>query len=230
VTDVASGWNAVRARVREACRRSGRAEGSVEVMAVGKRQPLEALRAAHAAGVRSFGENYAQELRDKSLALSDLAGIRWHAIGSLQTNKAKYVARAAHAFHALERLEVAEELSRRRAGLPPLLVYCEVNVAGEASKSGVDPDAVPALVRGVRALAGLTLVGLMTMPPLSPLPDAARPWFQALAALAREEGLAGLSMGSTPDYEVAIEEGATIVRVGTAIFGERPARESPTAP
>jgi len=222
MSDVAAGWNAVLERVRAAEARAGRPAGSVEVVAVSKLQPPEAIRAAYAAGARAFGENYAQELRDKAELLSDLQGLRWHAIGPLQTNKARYVARSAHVFHALDRLEVAQELSRRRTG-PPLAVYVEVNVAGEASKSGVAPEALPALLDSTRALPGLELVGLMTMPPLGPA-DVVRPYFRALGKLARERGLPGLSMGSTQDFEAAIEEGATVVRVGTAIFGERPRR------
>jgi len=220
MTDVATSWKAVLERVRAAESRAGRAPGSVEVVAVSKLQPPEAIRAAHAAGARAFGENYAQELRDKAAALADLPGLRWHAIGPLQTNKARYVARSAHVFHALDRIEVAQELSRRRTGTP-LAVYVEVNVSGEATKTGVDPAALGALLQAVRPLPGLELVGLMTMPPLAPAEEV-RPLFRALAALGREHGLAGLSMGSTHDFEAAIEEGATVVRVGTAIFGERP--------
>ncbi|HEY1417205.1 MAG TPA: YggS family pyridoxal phosphate-dependent enzyme, partial [Myxococcaceae bacterium] len=167
MSDVAAGWKAVLERVRAAEARAGRPAGSVEVVAVSKLQPPEAIRAAHAAGARAFGENYAQELRDKAEALSDLQGLRWHAIGPLQTNKARYVARSAHVFHALDRLEVAQELSRRRTGTP-LSVYVEVNVAGEASKTGVAPEALPALLEAVRPLSGLELAGLMTMPPLAP--------------------------------------------------------------
>ena len=222
MSDVATGWKAVLDGVRAAEARAGRPSGTVEVVAVSKLQPPEAIRAAHAAGARAFGENYAQELRDKAEALSDLQGLRWHAIGPLQTNKARYVARSAHVFHALDRLEVAQELSRRRTGTP-LAVYVEVNVAGEGSKSGVAPETLRTLLDAVRPLPGLELVGLMTMPPLAPA-DEVRPYFRALAALAREHGLRGLSMGSTQDYEAAIEEGATVVRVGTAIFGERPRR------
>ena len=222
MTDVGSRWKAVLEQVRAAESRAGRPAGSVEVVAVSKLQPLEAIRAAHAAGARAFGENYAQELRDKAEALSDLPGLRWHAIGPLQTNKARYVARSAHVFHALDRLEVARELSRRRTGAP-LAVYVEVNVGGEATKTGVEPAALAALLEAVRPLPGLELVGLMTMPPLAP-PEEVRPLFRALATLGREHGLAGLSMGSTHDFETAIEEGATVVRVGTAIFGERPRR------
>jgi hypothetical protein len=222
MTDVAASWRAVLERARAAAARAGRPVDSVEVVAVSKLQPTEAIRAAYAAGARAFGENYAQELRDKAAELTDLPGLRWHAIGPLQTNKARYVARSAHVFHALDRVEVAEELSRRRTGTA-LSVYVEVNVAGESSKSGVAPGALGALLRAVRPLPGLEVVGLMTMPPLAPAEEV-RPLFRALAALGREHGLTGLSMGSTHDFEVAIEEGATVVRVGTAIFGERPAR------
>lgn len=221
MSDVAASWRAVLDRVRAAAARAGRSEQSVEVIAVSKLQPPEAIRAAYAAGARAFGENYAQELRDKAAALSDLAGLRWHAIGPLQTNKAKYVARSAHVFHALDRAEVAEELSRRRTGTP-LEVYLEVNIGGEASKSGVAPADLPALAERVRKLPGLTLVGLMAMPPLGPDAEDSRPHFRELAQLARAQGLKGLSMGTTHDYRVAIEEGATVVRVGTALFGERP--------
>ena len=224
MSDVAVSWRAVLERVRAAEARAGRPGGSVEVVAVSKLQPPDAIRAAYAAGARDFGENYAQELRDKAEALSDLAGLRWHAIGPLQTNKARYVARSAHVFHALDRVEVARELSRRRTGAP-LRVYVEVNVGGEASKSGVAPSALGALLDAVRQLPGLELVGLMTMPPLAPAAEV-RPLFRALAALAREHRLGGLSMGSTHDFETAIEEGATVIRVGTAIFGERPRQEA----
>jgi pyridoxal phosphate enzyme (YggS family) len=222
MTDVAASWRAVLDRVRAAAARAGRPGQAVEVVAVSKLQPPDAIRSAYAAGARAFGENYAQELRDKAEALSDLPGLRWHAIGPLQTNKARYVARSAHVFHALDRVEVAQELSRRRTGAP-LAVYVEVNMAGEASKSGVAPSGLGALLESVRPLPGLALAGLMTMPPLAPAEEV-RPFFRALAALGREHGLAGLSMGSTQDFEVAIEEGATVVRVGTAIFGERPRR------
>jgi len=222
MTDVAASWRAVLERVRAAESRTGRPAGSVEVVAVSKLQPPEAIRAAHAAGARAFGENYAQELRDKAEALADLPGLRWHAIGPLQTNKARYVARSAHVFHALDRIEVARELSRRRTGTP-LAVFVEVNVGGEATKTGVEPAALGALLEAVRPLPGLELVGLMTMPPLAPA-EAVRPLFRALAALGREHGLGALSMGSTGDFEAAIEEGATVVRVGTAVFGERPPR------
>ncbi|MDX2012545.1 MAG: YggS family pyridoxal phosphate-dependent enzyme [Myxococcaceae bacterium] len=219
---LATNLDAVERRILEACARAKRPRTQVQLVAVTKRHPPELVRAAYDAGLRHFGENYAQELRDKHEALSDCVGLRWHAIGPVQTKNAKYVAKAAHVFHALERLEVAQELSRRRTGAV-LECFIEVNVEGEASKAGLPPDAVPPFVEQVRALPGLQVVGLMTMPPFSEDPEASRPAFQRLAALGKALGLPSLSMGTTGDFEVAIEEGATHVRVGTALFGERPA-------
>ena len=211
---------AVRARMAAACARAGREPGSVTLVAVSKLKPAALIREAHAAGQRDFGENYAQELRDKATELEGLEGLRWHAIGPLQTNKVKYVARAAHAFHALERLEVAQELSRRRLEAP-LPCYVEVNVGGEASKSGLAPEALGGFLEAVRALPGLRVEGLMTLPPPSEDEQVVRGGFRTLRELARQHGLPGLSMGTTHDFDWAIEEGATLVRVGTALFGER---------
>lgn len=221
MADIATRWAAVQADVAEACRRAGRPPSSVEVLAVSKLQPVEALRAAYAVGVRAFGENYAQELRDKAAALADCPDIRWHAIGALQTNKAKYVAKTAHVFHALDRLELAEELARRRTGAP-LAVYLEVNLGAEATKSGLAPLGVGPLLAAVRGMPQLTAVGLMCMPPFSDNPEESRPYFQQLKSLADVHGLSGLSMGTSQDFAVAVQEGATVVRVGTALFGPRP--------
>lgn len=218
---VAERLAAVRERVTAACARAGRPVESVTLVAVSKLKPADLIREAYAAGQRDFGENYAQELRDKAAELADLEGLRWHAIGALQTNKVKYVARTAGAFHALDRLEVARELSKRREGAPPLPVYVEVNVGAEATKSGLAPDALGAFLEEVRALPGLQAVGLMALPPPTDDEARARADFQSLRELARVHGLPGLSMGTTHDFEWAIEEGATVVRVGTAIFGER---------
>ena len=137
--------------------------------------------------------------------------MRWHAIGPLQRNKVRYVARWAHAFHALDRLEVAEALSTRRLAeeRPPIDCYVQVNVAGEETKAGVDAAAVGEILDGFAALPGVQVVGLMTMPPLASSPEDSRRWFRALAELASEHGLEALSMGTTADYEVAVEEGAT---------------------
>ncbi|MDQ3262419.1 MAG: YggS family pyridoxal phosphate-dependent enzyme [Myxococcota bacterium] len=218
---VKEGLEAVEARIVAACARAGRPREEVELIAVSKLHPAARIREAYAAGQRLFGENYAQELRDKAEELSPLPGLRWHAIGPLQANKAKYVAKSAHAFHALDRLEIATELSRRRTGTP-LRCYLQVNVAAEDSKSGVAPSEVETLAAQVRALPGLELVGLMALPPLAETVEGLRRPFRTLRALGERLGLGGLSMGTTHDFEVAIEEGATAVRVGTAIFGERP--------
>lgn len=227
MTAVAENLAHVRERIAAACARANRPVDSVLLLAVSKLQPASAIREAFAAGQRHFGENYAQELRDKADELSPvLSGIRWHAVGPLQTNKAKYVARSAWAFHAVDRLEIARELSKRRQGTP-LRCYLEVRLGGEATKSGVAPDEVASLLEAVRALPGLEVVGLMSLPPQTENPEDARPYFRELRALAAAHGLPELSMGTTADYEVAIEEGATCVRVGTAIFGARPGARSP---
>jgi hypothetical protein len=221
MSDIRARWMSVTSEVAAACVRAGRPEASVQVLAVSKLQPVEALRAAHAAGVRAFGENYAQELRDKAAALADCPGIRWHAIGTLQTNKAKYVARSAQVFHALDRVALAEELARRRTGAP-LQVYLEVNLGGEASKSGLSPAGVGPLLEQVQAFGELQAVGLMCLPPFSENAEASRPYFRRLRELAVAHQLTGLSMGTSQDFLVAVEEGATVVRVGTALFGPRP--------
>lgn len=210
----------VELRIVNACARAGRSRDSVQLVAVTKRHPPELVKMAWELGLRHFGENYAQELRDKHEALSAQAGIRWHAIGPVQPKNAKYVAKAAHVFHALERLEVAQELSRRRTG-GPLPCFIEVNVAGEASKAGLEPSALGAFIEQVKALPNLEVAGLMCMPPLDDEAEASRPAFKQLAQLAKTLGLSNLSMGTTGDFEVAIEEGATHVRVGTALFGAR---------
>ena len=217
---LAANFRAVEARVAAACARAGRPRERVTLVAVSKLHPPELVRLAWELGQRDFGENYAQELRDKHAALADCVGLRWHAIGPVQTKNAKYVARAAAFFHAVDRLEVAQELGRRREGAP-LPCFVEVNVGDEASKAGVPLAAAPALVEQVRQVPGLTLVGLTAMPPLVEDPEANRPHFRAVAQLAKTLGLGQLSMGTTADFEVAIEEGATLVRVGTALFGAR---------
>jgi PLP dependent protein len=221
MSDFGTHWASVGAEVAQACLRAGRPLSSVEVLAVSKLQPVDTLRAAYAAGVRAFGENYAQELRDKAVALADCAGIRWHAIGTLQANKAKYVARSAHVFHALDRAVLADALAQRRPGAP-LEVYLEVNLGGEASKSGLPPEGVGALLKHVQSLPQLRALGLMCLPPFSEDAEASRPYFRRLRELASAHRLTGLSMGTSQDFLVAVEEGATVVRVGTALFGPRP--------
>lgn len=194
----------------------------VTLVAVSKAQPAAAVREAYAAGQRHFGENYVQEWREKAEALADLGDLAWHFVGSLQTNKVKYLVGRVALVHTVDRLDLAGEISRRSAQKGAATrVLVEVNVAGEAGKAGCAPAEVSALVEAVRALPGLELRGLMCIPPAEGDP---RPHFRTLRALRDRLGLADLSMGMSGDYPAAIEEGATMVRVGTAIFGERPAR------
>ena len=191
----------------------------VTLVAVSKTHPAAAVREAYAAGQRDFGENYAQEWREKADALADLADLRWHFIGGLQTNKVKYLAGRVAAIHTVDRIELAREISKRFAGKGAVArVYLEVNLGGEASKSGCAPAEAPALAEAAGALPAVEVVGLMTIPPPE---DDPRPHFRALRALRDRLGLAGLSMGMSADWKAAIEEGSTCVRVGTAIFGAR---------
>jgi pyridoxal phosphate enzyme (YggS family) len=194
----------------------------VTLVAVSKGHPAEAVRAAHEAGQRHFGENYVQEWRAKAEALADLADLSWHFVGSLQANKVKYLVGRVALVHTVDREELAAEISRRsvRAGAVTR-VLLEVNVAGEASKAGCRPEEAARLAEAVRRLPGVALEGLMCIPPAEGDP---RPHFAALRGLRDRLGLAELSMGMSGDYPAAIEEGATLVRVGTAIFGERPPR------
>jgi pyridoxal phosphate enzyme (YggS family) len=194
----------------------------VTLVAVSKTQPSSAIREAWAAGQRDFGENYAQEWREKADALADLEGLVWHFIGGLQTNKAKYVAGRVGWVHTVDRLALAEELSRRCAARgASVRVLLEVNVAGEAQKAGCAPDDLPRLAQAVRALPALELRGLMCIPPAEGDP---RPQFARLRGLRDGLGLLlpDLSMGMSADWEAGVAEGATIVRVGTAVFGARP--------
>ena len=213
-------FRAVTDRIERACQRSGREKESVTLVAVSKLHPTSAIEQAYALGQRRFGENYAQELRDKARTFEPLADIEWHAIGSLQTNKAKYVSQHAHSFHALDRVELAEELNRRRQGVG-LFCYIEVDLADEPKKTGISPGQLGAFLDQLEGFTHLNVIGLMCLPPLGETPETGRPYFRRLKALATEHRLTGLSMGTTFDFEVAIEEGATCVRVGTALFGER---------
>jgi len=216
----------VRARIDAAARAAGRDPASVRLVAVSKTHPASAIREAYAAGQRDFGESYAQELRDKAEELADLADLRFHFIGHLQTNKAKYVAKAASFVHSVDGEELARELDKRAraAGRPVLPVLLEVNAGIEAQKGGVPASEVRALVDVVRALPSLELRGLMTMPPFGDL-GIARKVFEDLVrlrdALGGAAALPELSMGMSDDLDVAVAAGATMVRVGTAIFGAR---------
>jgi hypothetical protein len=217
---------AVLARVEAAARAVGRDPAAVCLVAVSKTFAPPALRAAWAAGQRAFGENYVQEALDKMRSLQDLA-IEWHFIGPIQSNKARSIAERFHWVHSVDRLKIARRLSEARpAGLPPLQVCLQVNLEGEDSKSGAPPQEVEALARAVAGLPGLALRGLMTIPRPTPDPVQQRAQFRALRVLQDRLGAAGialdtLSMGMSEDLEAAIAEGATMVRVGRAIFGER---------
>jgi pyridoxal phosphate enzyme (YggS family) len=204
------------ARIADVQARIARAAAGrpVTLVAVSKTHPAELVRAAHRAGLRVFGENYVQEWAGKRDALADL-DLEWHFVGHLQKNKAKDVAGKVALIHGVDSLALAQAIDRRAAAPQDVLV--EVNLGGEASKAGVAPGELGGLLEAMRALPRARVRGLMCIPP----PGDTRPHFRRLAALAREHGLAELSMGMSDDYEAAIEEGATIVRVGTAIFGPR---------
>ncbi len=216
----------VRERIAAAARGAGREPASVTLVAVSKTHPDEALREAYAAGQRDFGENYAQELAAKAESLRDLPDIRWHFVGHVQTNKAKLLAPVAHAVHGVDSDRAARELGRRASALGRTIeVLLQVNVAGEAQKSGCGPDEAVAVAAAVEQEPGLRLAGLMVLPPWELDAEATRPYFAKLRELRDRLGgpkrLPHLSMGMSHDFEVAIREGATLVRVGTAIFGER---------
>ena len=226
---IAENLNGIQERIRQACLRAGRRPEEVELCAVSKLQPASAIAEAYRAGQRLFGENYAQELRDKWAELSSLEGIRFHFIGRLQKNKAKYVAPAAETMESLDSLDLAGELEKRCSALDrTLAVLAEVNF-DEAQKGGISPSEVPAFLKGLRAFPHLVPAGLMAIPPAGISDDETRRIFRVMALLRRDAGLRHLSMGMSHDFEIAIEEGATIVRVGTAIFGPRP-RKPESAP
>ncbi len=229
----------VRARIEAAAAAAGRDPSRVTLVAVSKTKSPEEVREAYAAGQRAFGENYAQELAAKAEALADLADLEWHFIGHLQTNKAKLVAKLARVVHTIDSVALARELGKRAAArhvpgsagawsIPSverqLSVLLEVNVAGEAQKAGVSPGDIAEVMRAVQEQPSLALRGLMTVPPAGDL-GAARRAFETLVTLRNLHGGEGvlpeLSMGMTADLEVAIACGATMVRVGTAIFGAR---------
>ena len=226
MTTISTNLQAVRARIAAAAQLAGRAVEDIRLLAVSKTFPPERIREAALAGQIAFGENYLQESLGKIAALADL-GLEWHFIGPLQSNKTRPVAEYFSWVHGIERLKIAERLSAARgAARPPLQVCIQVNVSGEASKSGVSPGETAALAHAVAGLPNLRLRGLMAIPePTDDMP-LARQRFAMLRELREVLNKAGmaldtLSMGMSHDMEAAILEGATIVRVGTAIFGER---------
>jgi len=213
----------VRDRIALACEDAGRPADAVTLVAVSKMHPADTVAAAIAAGQVDFGENYAQQLRDKALALGP--GPRWHFIGNLQRNKVKYVAGRTWLFHGFDRIALADTFASRYPN--PQRVLIQVNVGGEESKAGVDPDQALDLCDQVAAHPGVELAGLMAIPPFRQDPEDVGPFFQVLQDLQAEgqrrgHTLTELSMGMSHDFSVAIRHGATLVRVGTAIFGPRP--------
>jgi len=219
----------VRERIAAAARSAGRDPSSVLLIAVSKTFPIEAVREAYAAGHRDFGENKVQEGLQKIVSSADLP-IRWHLLGHLQTNKARKAAPAFATIHSVDSVELLRKLdaAAAEAGRTPELLI-QVDLAGEATKFGVAPGDVPSLFEAAAALTAARVVGLMTLPPIPESPEDARPYFTRLRAL-RDEWLASgvpapmlreLSMGMSADFEVAVQEGSTMVRVGTAIFGSR---------
>lgn len=227
-TDISFNVSLIRQRMEVACSRCGRDPRSVRLMAVSKTVAPERIRQALDAGVTLLGENYVQEAREKIPAIGHVA--EWHMIGHLQTNKVKYVVNLFDWIHSVDRLELARELDKRAGqNNRRLNVLIEVNVSGEESKSGIEATRALELVQQVSLLPNINPRGLMTMPPYSDHPENSRPYFQALRKLRDDISAADipgirmdeLSMGMTDDFEVAIEEGATIIRVGRAIFGNR---------
>jgi hypothetical protein len=219
----------VRERIAAACRRSGRGPDDVRLVAVSKTFPPESIRAAYEAGLRDFGENRVQEAAAKRPALSELS-ITWHLVGHLQTNKAKAARELFHWVHSVDSFRLAQKLDQATAsGGGRLPVLLEVNLGGEGSKAGVGESEIIQLAEQINQLATLEVRGLMVIPPFFDDPEQVRPYFRRLRELAREidarniahVSMRELSMGMSHDFEVAIEQGATIIRVGTAIFGPR---------
>lgn len=217
--DIRASCEALERRIVAACDRAARARHEVHLVAVTKTFPASDVTDAIAAGMTDIGENKVQEAREKKPSVQGTA--RWHLIGHLQSNKAKDAVRTFDVIHTVDSLALAERIARMAEGEGERQeVLLQVNVGREEQKSGVDPSGVAALAKSVAALPSLQLVGLMTIPPLGE-PEEMRPYFREMRAMRDDLGLKELSMGMTDDFEVAIEEGATIIRVGRAIFGSR---------
>lgn len=219
----------IKERMAEAAIRSGRTPDSVKLVGVTKTVDLDRIKEAVSAGLQILGENYVQEARDKIRELKDR--VSWHFVGRLQTNKAKYAVKLFDMIQTVDSFRLAQELNRRAQPLGRTVpIIIQVNLASEVSKGGVEPSECLSLIRQVSVLENLQIRGLMTMPPFFDQPERARPYFAQLREMSQkiaEAQVAGvemneLSMGMSGDFEAAIEEGATLIRVGTAIFGERP--------
>ncbi|MEE8045104.1 MAG: YggS family pyridoxal phosphate-dependent enzyme [Thermodesulfobacteriota bacterium] len=227
--DLESNLNSVRKRIENAAAKTGRDSSEIKLVAVTKKVEPERVIKSINLGINTFGENYAQEFRDKFKVLEKEVDqeIKWHFIGQLQKNKVKYVMGKVELIHSLDSLSVAEEINKRAENMGitvPVLI--EVDTGGEESKGGINPSKLEEFLKELRCLSSIDVQGLMTMPPYFDDPETARPYFYRLREL-RDSLLASfpklneLSMGMSGDFEVAIEEGATIIRVGSAIFGER---------
>jgi PLP dependent protein len=226
MTDIRANLERVRERVARAAERAGRRASDVLLVGVSKTVDAARIRQAIEAGVPALGENRVQEAKEKVTELG--RPVPWHLIGHLQTNKARDAVELFDVIHSLDRLDLAKELDKRaRSRGRTVDALIEVNVAGEASKGGVAPDGLDALLDAVAALPAIKVRGLMAIPPEAKEPDDSRVWFKALRKQAERFSFPALSMGMSGDFEVAIEEGATIVRVGTAIFGPRAPRREP---
>jgi pyridoxal phosphate enzyme (YggS family) len=208
----------VRDRIERAAVGAGRDASTITLVAVTKVFPASVIREAYDAGLRDFGENYVQEFEAKAPEVADLTGSRFHLIGHLQSNKSK---KAAELFSVIQTVDSAKLARRLDESARPLDVMLEVKISLEEAKSGADPAELPALIDAVRVTKHLNLIGLMTMPPWSDDAEPSRPYFRRLRELALQFRLPHLSMGMSHDFEVAIEEGATFIRVGTALFGKR---------
>jgi PLP dependent protein len=217
---LAERWETVRERMARAAQRAGRRPEEITLLAVTKVFPVETLLEAYSLGMREFGENYVQEFERKFPRTAGCEGARFHLIGHLQSNKAK---KAAEMFDVIQTVDTAKLARRLGAEGKPLEVMIEVKLSEEESKHGAAPEEIDALINAIGAEPSLRLTGLMTMPPWSDDAERARPYFRKLRALAERHGLPQLSMGMSHDLEVAIEEGSTMVRVGTALFGSRKA-------
>lgn len=226
--NIAENLEQIHKRIARAAMAADRNPASVRLVAVSKTRPAADVSAAFQAGQPLFGENYVQELSLKASSVAE--PVEWHFIGHLQSNKVKYIAGLVSMIHSLDRLSLAEEVSRQWGKLGKSCdVLVQVNIAGEKTKSGTAADELLLLVRAISSLPNLNVRGLMTMPPFFDDPDAARPYFaelKRLSLLVGSEGIPGvemreLSMGMSGDFEAAIQEGATLVRVGSAIFGDR---------
>jgi pyridoxal phosphate enzyme (YggS family) len=223
VEHIAENLVSIEERMAAALARCGRKREEITLIAVTKTFPARVTRAAWEAGLRHFGENYVQEFEGKSLELQGLAGTQYHLIGHLQSNKVNKAVPLFDCIQTVDSLRLATRIAGalQNAGKQNMDLMIEVKLSEEESKHGCPPEDLPALVEGIRGTPGLTLLGLMTMPPFFDDPERARPYFARLRELAALHSLAALSMGMSNDFEVAIEEGATHIRLGTVLFGRR---------